>query len=349
MWKAILVDDETIIRETMSKVVDWKKNGIELVGSCKNGLEAFDMIVDESPDIVVTDICMPGFSGLDLIEKVHSSQISIEFVILSGYGEFDYARKAMEFGVQHYLLKPCSEAQIEEVLGKAVASCERKRQSREREDTVTQRERILRTAREMGAALATGRERSREIMEEFQEQLISSEDLSLAKAITVQFLLSFWQTADGVSQLVWMNLLFEVNNAPDIHNILELAVRGIQQAPVIRNPDGKYKDYIRKCIAYTNEHYGDASLTLKWISENVLYMNVDYVSKQFMLQTGEKYSSYLGKMRIQNAQQLLSQGEKVNSVAQQVGCGNNPQYFSQMFKKYTGMSPKNWQLHNEIK
>ena len=75
MWKAILVDDETIIRETMSKVVDWKKNGIELVGSCKNGLEAFDMIVDESPDIVVTDICMPGFSGLDLIEKVHSSQL----------------------------------------------------------------------------------------------------------------------------------------------------------------------------------------------------------------------------------------------------------------------------------
>ena len=73
----------------------------------------------------------------------------------------------MEFGVQHYLLKPCSEAQIEEVLGKAAASCERKRQSREREDTVTQRERILRTAREMGAALATGRERSREIMEEF--------------------------------------------------------------------------------------------------------------------------------------------------------------------------------------
>lgn len=112
MWKIILVDDEKVIRETIGQVLRWEDMGIELAGICKNGLEAFDMIVDESPDIVLTDICMPGFSGLDLIEKVCSSQIDIEFVILSGYGEFDYAQKAMEYGVKHYILKPCDERQI---------------------------------------------------------------------------------------------------------------------------------------------------------------------------------------------------------------------------------------------
>lgn len=76
-------------------------------------------------------------------------------------------------------------------------------------------------------------------------------------------------------------------------------------------------------------------------------MNVDYVSKQFLSQVGEKFSAYLGSLRIKKAQALLANGEKVNAVAQEVGCGNNPQYFSQMFKKYTGMSPKNWQIQNE--
>ncbi|MCI9457538.1 MAG: response regulator [Oscillospiraceae bacterium] len=347
MWKIILVDDEKVIRETIGQVLRWEDMGIELAGICKNGLEAFDMIVDESPDIVLTDICMPGFSGLDLIEKVCSSQIDIEFVILSGYGEFDYAQKAMEYGVKHYILKPCDERQIREVIEKAAAACEKKRLTRERESNVVRREQILRTMREIGTTLAEGGERKAQALEDFRRQLEASEDLSFAKATAVQFLLSFWQAVDGVSQLMWLNLLFDVNAALDMQQIWELSIQGIQQAHIAHKPQGTYKDYIKKCISYTNEHYGDPSLTLKWISENVLYMNVDYVSKQFLSQVGEKFSAYLGSLRIKKAQALLANGEKVNAVAQEVGCGNNPQYFSQMFKKYTGMSPKNWQIQNE--
>ena len=58
------------------------------------------------------------------------------------------------------------------------------------------------------------------------------------------------------------------------------------------------------------------------------------------------FSAYLGRLRIEKAQQLLACGEKINWVAQLVGCGNNPQYFSQMFKKYTGIPPKIWQSQN---
>lgn len=332
----------------MGSAIDWQKMGITLAGICQNGLEAFDMIVDESPDIVVTDICMPGFSGLDLIEKVHSSKMDIEFVILSGYGEFEYAKKAMEYGVQCYLLKPCDEKQIQNAMQKAISSCEKKRQAKIREDLVSARERIIRTVREMGSSVATeDSDRRVQTITAFADQVSNTNDLSLAKAITVQFLLSFWQAADGVSQLSWINLLLEVNEASNTQQILELAMEGISHSCPVPKMDGKYKEYIRKCISYTNAHYGDASLTLKWICENVLFMNEDYVSKQFMQQTGEKYSAYLGKIRIKNAELLLMAGEKVNSVAQQVGCGNNPQYFSQMFKKYTGMSPKNWQILNE--
>ncbi len=59
MIKLLIADDERIIRETISNIIDWKQYDIEVIGLCKNGIEAYDMILDESPDIVLTDIRMP--------------------------------------------------------------------------------------------------------------------------------------------------------------------------------------------------------------------------------------------------------------------------------------------------
>ena len=69
MLKLLIADDERIIRETIFNIIDWKKHDIEVIGLCKNGIEAYDMILDESPDIVLTDIRMPGMGGLELIRK----------------------------------------------------------------------------------------------------------------------------------------------------------------------------------------------------------------------------------------------------------------------------------------
>lgn len=75
-----------------------------MIGLCKNGIEAYDMILDESPDIVLTDIRMPGMGGLELIRKIRQTDLQIQFIILSGYGEFEYAKEAMSYGIRHYLL-----------------------------------------------------------------------------------------------------------------------------------------------------------------------------------------------------------------------------------------------------
>ena len=112
MLKMIIVDDEKIIRETIHSLIDWNSLGIDVAAVCKDGIEAFDCILDEYPDIVMTDIKMPGLSGLDLIEKVRAAQLNTEFIILSGYGEFEFARTAMRYGVKHYLLKPSNETEI---------------------------------------------------------------------------------------------------------------------------------------------------------------------------------------------------------------------------------------------
>ena len=76
MLKMIIVDDEKIIRETIHSLIDWNSLGIDVAAVCKDGIEAFDCILDEYPDIVMTDIKMPGLSGLDLIEKVRAAQLT---------------------------------------------------------------------------------------------------------------------------------------------------------------------------------------------------------------------------------------------------------------------------------
>jgi two-component system response regulator YesN len=118
MYKVLVVEDERIIREGIASVINWEEQGLTLLGTAQNGIEAYEIIKSNLPDIVITDIIMPGMNGLELIETASEEFKDITFIILSGHGEFDYASKAMEFGVKHYILKPCDENTIIPVLEK---------------------------------------------------------------------------------------------------------------------------------------------------------------------------------------------------------------------------------------
>ncbi|MBD8071144.1 response regulator transcription factor [Bacillus sp. PS06] len=118
MYKVLLVDDEIAILEGIASTVDWASCQTELVFKAYNGREAFDYISREKPDIVLTDVKMPGMNGIELIQKVHHLFPDIKFIVLSGHDEFEFAKTAMECNVKHYLLKPSNETKIEEVLKK---------------------------------------------------------------------------------------------------------------------------------------------------------------------------------------------------------------------------------------
>lgn len=116
MYKVLLVDDEKLERESIARLIDWEKNGIKFIGAAKDGIEAYEMICKDKPDIVITDIKMPEMNGLQLIEKVKNVYPAIVFAILSGYGEYEYTSIAMLYGVRHYILKPCDGKKIIEVI-----------------------------------------------------------------------------------------------------------------------------------------------------------------------------------------------------------------------------------------
>ncbi|UJF34996.1 response regulator transcription factor [Paenibacillus hexagrammi] len=121
MYKVLLVDDERMILEGISSIVDWSSAGTELMGTARNGVEAYAFVCEHPPDIIISDIRMPGMNGLELVAKVKETHPQIRLMMLSGFDEFEYAKKAMQYGVKHYLLKPCNENTIVSALQEIVS------------------------------------------------------------------------------------------------------------------------------------------------------------------------------------------------------------------------------------
>ncbi|WP_062047595.1 response regulator [Bacillus sp. JCM 19034] len=124
MYKVLLVDDERMILEGISSIVDWHYQGAQLIGAVRNGIEALEFMEQEEPHIVITDITMPGLDGLQLVERGSELYPNVKWILLSGFNEFEYAQKAMSFGVKHYLLKPCNEEVISQAIREVVSELE---------------------------------------------------------------------------------------------------------------------------------------------------------------------------------------------------------------------------------
>lgn len=118
LYKVIFAEDEEPLRKAICQVIDWEKLGFQLVCEAGDGQEAYEMIQQEKPDVLLTDIYMPLMDGLELAKKVRKSNRSMKIVILTGYDKFEYAKQALEMSVNYYILKPTTPAEFSEVLVK---------------------------------------------------------------------------------------------------------------------------------------------------------------------------------------------------------------------------------------
>lgn len=114
----LVVEDEEYVRKGIIYKIDWERLGLHLAAEEENGIDALKTIERGDISIVITDIRMPGMNGLELIEKVKDMDENIKFIIISGYGEFEYAKKALSYNVSDYILKPVKGAQLERTLCK---------------------------------------------------------------------------------------------------------------------------------------------------------------------------------------------------------------------------------------
>ena len=118
MYRILLVDDEILVRDAIKENIDWKSMDCELVGDCENGKQAAEFVQQHEVDIVLTDILMPYMDGIEFSRFLHDNYPDIVIVIFSGFGEFEYAKKAIQYGVSEYLLKPVTATELTGVIEK---------------------------------------------------------------------------------------------------------------------------------------------------------------------------------------------------------------------------------------
>ena len=139
MLRVLIADDEERICQLIMALGEWQRLGLEVAGTAQNGPDALALVRTLLPDILITDIRMPGCDGLKVVEEARKVLPGLEVIVISGYAQFDYAQTAIRFGVGEYLLKPINRDALNHSLEKMVARC------RQRLDEETQIETLLET------------------------------------------------------------------------------------------------------------------------------------------------------------------------------------------------------------
>ncbi len=270
MYKLLLVDDEPIIREGLERIIDWEKLDLKLTASCPNAIAALDSMTDDMPDILLTDIRLPGMTGLELVQRA----VTLHPMLL--VDSFNALRES-----------EADAEQLEKQVGELVKTVE---------------------------------------------------DPSLLQETLVAVVIGCM----GAGQAEWgMNIITDALH--DRRSLEELISRTLLRLRR-EGSAARSNDFVQQIISYTSVHYADESLSLQYLADKVVYMNADYIGREFTRAMGQKFSSYLLGIRMEHAKSLMRADRSLHSyeIAEKVGLGDNPHYFSQLFRKYTGTTPKDY-------
>lgn len=357
MFTVQLVDDEPIVRKGLNKLIGWEELGFEVVCEAENGEEALVQQATQKIDVMITDIGMPIMNGIELMKEARKSGYLGEIVILTAYGEFEYAKSAIQYGVTDYILKPIEEEQIIETLNKIKEKLLKKLESENRykshdikiensKERVFSREndkllikyimginskalevleKIVEEERELGEGhISSMCMRFSYILEELVSR-VKEKYIYLTKLKNIEQYLHYGEQEANIKEELIEG--FE-KNVKGIFKILE-------ESRVI------YKDnVVMQACQYVVEHI-DEEITLTTISET-LSISKNYFCSLFKNETGENFLSFVTRIKMKRAQFLLREENlRVYEVCDLLGYTDTT-YFTRLFKKYIHMTPNEY-------
>lgn len=116
MYEVFLADDEIWVQIGLKKLIEKSEQPFRVIGEASNGVTTLEAVEEKKPDVLFTDIRMPGLGGIELLKKIREKNLDIKVVIISGYAEFEYAQKAVQMSAFDYLLKPVQQEKLDDVL-----------------------------------------------------------------------------------------------------------------------------------------------------------------------------------------------------------------------------------------
>lgn len=418
----LVVDDEYLVRTGIRETIAWEDYDFAIIGEASNGKEGLELASTHHPDIIITDIRMPFMDGLEFMAKLKEEGLDSRIIVLSGYGEFEYARAALENGAVSYLLKPIQNEQLIEIVTKVG---EKIRSDRDTFQYYQQLQIELPAIKKQflldlinGDINANGDIQAKMTLLQLpltadNTNLIVVIKLDDYKIIAQQMSTSeleqlremvFYRSNQSLSSESnhFQGLLFEKNpgewvfiaqtscsddpveilrnackellmrmkemEGPNISNlifsigisnphssIMELnfsyneAVAAADNkflpgiSSVVAFADNGVADChaeIKKAIAYIRAHYAE-NITAETAAKE-LFISPSHLMHLFKAELGKTFNDSLIDYRIEMAKELLKDpGYRVYEVCQKVGY-TDTKYFSQLFKKMTGMSPTDY-------
>ena len=330
-----LVDDESIIRSGMKKLLDWEGNGFAVIGEAENGRDALPMILSLIPDIIITDLKMPFCDGITLAAEIKKSLPAAEIVILTGYDEFEYAKQAIKIGVFDFLLKPVSPNELKDTL-------ERIKEKLSRRESLAyplgSELELTRAIEEMNA------EKSTEILKGIFSGLRSAtsdrgEILAVCQKLSDELVRI---CREQLSALSVPPPKFDRESSIDA---VFGAISGYIQSSFEEYENHNSSQLVQKIVRYLEGNYAQ-NITLTSLGEK-FYSNSSYISRVFKQKTGKNYSEYLLDIRIEQAKKLLaSTSLSIGRISDMVGF-DNTKYFSRIFKEKTGFQPVAYRKNGE--
>lgn len=344
MYRLVVIDDEYIVVEAIKAMILRLGLNYEMVGFACDGIHGLEVVRQKQPDMVLTDIRMPGLDGLSLIEEAKEFCPDTIFVVISGYTEFEYARRALSMGVKDYIDKPISMEKLKNVLTRIEKDFFL---SREEEPGMTYgQEKLGQLFDESVSAMAEGDAGGfQRCMEQGLAEILklyeNPEDFrrEVYKWLCVQSdILTERQPQISRDGLISYQEIEKKTTNEDIMEYAGKMIRDIARH-IEADKTGSSHATILELLAYIEEYY-NKDIGLNELAERV-GMSTAYLSVLFKSEVGTSYVKYLTDLRIKHAKKLLKEGYKVSEVSEMVGY-NNYRYFCDIFKRCVGKTPNEY-------
>lgn len=359
MEQLMIVDDDEILLEGLTSMVDWSGMHIRVIASMTNGVDALKRMRENPCGILLTDIKMGRMNGLELTEAVRREFPQTRVVMLSAYEDFSFAQKAVRLGVSDYLLKPVDLEQLRQTMERIVRELAERRQREEEISHMSRRIAELEESKTEEAAGTKSAVHTGAIDQLCQAVLLGNpEGADIYGRLLEQSLRKNGAQPEALLQALeyamgrmWEDEAF----APEDQALLSDMYRNVVDAADFADGMKRFQDdllslaqaremtaqnatgLICRACSYMDENYGDSSLRARDVARYV-GLSTSYFSAVFAQIQGEAFSDYLQRIRMEKAQNLLvNTGLKSYEIADRVGY-DNPSYFSTLFKKYWGMT-----------
>lgn len=344
MYRIMAVDDEVLVLEQLHMLIDDAGWDVEIIQDCHFGREALEKAKECRPDIVITDICMPDMTGLELIEQMEQCYgIGAAYIILSGHEKFSFAQKAMEMGVTDYLLKPVFEEELYDAIRKTIQRLQEKRKHEKLEEVSKNKEK---TVSPVGAFYQ--REEKEISYQQIQWEVILQNIMLLLEKEALKCAREFCTHSreemvdpgillSGCIHLLciakqekelkeafvlreWMERLEECSNICQLEEILEEWISKCCETLRMQRK-GNSQAYLNETWNYLHQHYTER-ITLTQIAEKI-HINPAYLGQIFYEKYGIHFHEYQTRLRIEYAVKLIETTDlSLQKIALQAGYEN---------------------------